>query len=186
MHESKVVVGLRYQGLTVKQMQQFRRSLPEDSTLLVVKNTLVRRAAENVEGWSNLSTAAKGDNAWLFSTEESISSSFKAWAKFQKSLKDAAPKDERDSITLLNVTGGVMDGQALGPADISRLENLPTKHELITKVAVLFKAVPTKFARSLKAVPQKFAYGLKAMERNAEDVEDKSSLVGDVCMSKDA
>lgn len=32
---SAVVVGLRYQGLTVKQLQEFRRSLPKDSKMLV-------------------------------------------------------------------------------------------------------------------------------------------------------
>ena len=67
---SAVVVGLRYQGLTVKQLQDFRRSLPAESTMLVCKNTLMRRACEKVEGWSELSPAAKGDNAWLFVNEE--------------------------------------------------------------------------------------------------------------------
>ena len=67
---STVVVGLRYQGLTVKQLQDFRRSLPAESTMLVCKNTLMRRACEKVEGWSELTPATKGDNAWLFVNEE--------------------------------------------------------------------------------------------------------------------
>lgn len=64
--ESTVVFGMRYQGLTVKQMQELRRVLPKESTLLVCKNTLVKRAADAVEGWGELKPAAKGDNAWLF------------------------------------------------------------------------------------------------------------------------
>lgn len=35
LQKSAVVVGLRYQGLTVKQLQDFRRSLPQDSKMLV-------------------------------------------------------------------------------------------------------------------------------------------------------
>lgn len=35
LKSSAVVVGLRYQGLTVKQLQDFRKSLPKDSKMLV-------------------------------------------------------------------------------------------------------------------------------------------------------
>ena len=52
LEDSSVVVGLRYQGMTVKQMQEFRKSLPkEGATLLVCKNTLLRLAADKVDGW---------------------------------------------------------------------------------------------------------------------------------------
>lgn len=37
LQSSAVVVGLRYQGLTVKQLQEFRRSLPKESKMLVCK-----------------------------------------------------------------------------------------------------------------------------------------------------
>lgn len=37
LQSSAVVVGLRYQGLTVKQLQEFRRSLPQESKMLVCK-----------------------------------------------------------------------------------------------------------------------------------------------------
>lgn len=68
--KSAVVVGLRYQGLTVKQIQEFRRSLPADTKLLVCKNTLMRVAVDKTEGWESLKPATKGDNAWLFVNEE--------------------------------------------------------------------------------------------------------------------
>jgi hypothetical protein len=70
LKDSAVVVGLRYQGLTVKQLQDFRRSLPEQSKMLVCKNTLMRVACDKVDGWSELKPATKGDNAWLFVNEE--------------------------------------------------------------------------------------------------------------------
>jgi large subunit ribosomal protein L10 len=56
---SAVVVGLRYQGLNVKQVQTFRRMLPKESKLVVCKNTLLKRAADEVEGWGELKTVAK-------------------------------------------------------------------------------------------------------------------------------
>ena len=175
---SSVVVGLRYQGLSVKQMQQFREALPkEGAKLLVCKNTLLKRAADEVEGWSELKTAAKGDNAWLFIQEDHVAESIKAYVKFQNKVKEGVPKDQRDDFVPLTVSGGAMSGEAITAADIKRLENLPTKQQLIATIARLIKQVPTKVAVSVKQVPTKVALGIKALA-DAED--DKSLIVGDV------
>ncbi|KAI8112716.1 hypothetical protein M9434_004036 [Picochlorum sp. BPE23] len=178
LEESTVVVGLRYQGLTVKQMQQFRRSLPaEGATLLVCKNTLIKLAADQVEGWEELKPAAKGDNAWLFVQEEEISESIKAYLKFQKEVEGEVPPEERDSITALKMSGGVMSGKALTDADIKRLEKMPTKAELMATIARLLNQLPTKVAVSVKQVPNKLAYGVKAL---ADADDNKEAVVGDV------
>jgi large subunit ribosomal protein L10 len=175
---STVVVGLRYQGLTVKQMQEFRASLPQEGAkLLVCKNSLLKRAADEVEGWSDLKTAAKGDNAWLFIQEEYVAESIKAYLKFQDKVKEGVPKDERDTFVPLTVTGGAMSGKAIGPADIKTLKNLPNKKELIATIARLIKQVPTKVAVAVKQVPTKVALGIKAV---ADADEDKSKLMGDI------
>lgn len=182
LESSTVVVGLRYQGLTVKQIQEFRAALPKDGAkLLVCKNTLLRRAADEVEGWSELKGAAKGDNAWLFIQEEYVAEAIKAYIKFQEKVKEGVPKDERDSMTMLTVSGGAMSGNAIGPADIKRLEKLPNKKELIATIARLIKQVPTRVAVSIKQVPTKVALGVKAL---ADADEDTSKIVGDVCKPK--
>lgn len=44
--ESALVFGLRFKGITVKQMEELRRSLPEEgSSMYVVKNNLLKIAA---------------------------------------------------------------------------------------------------------------------------------------------
>lgn len=177
LESSAVVVGLRYQGLTVKQMQDFRRSLPEGAKLIVCKNTLLKRAADSVEGWSELKTAAKGDNAWMFVQEDVIADSVKAYTAFEKELKEALPKEEREKARPIDVSGGVMDGKMLEYADVKRLEKLPTKKELIAKIAALINKVPTKVAVAVKQVPLKVAYGIKAIS-DADD--NKDAVVGDV------
>ena len=100
---SSVVIGLRYMGLTVKQMQDFRRSLPADAKLVVCKNTLMRVAIDQVPGWAELKPAAKGDNAWLFAPEESIAESVKAYVALEKRLVDALPKEEREGARPVDV-----------------------------------------------------------------------------------
>lgn len=37
----QLVAGIKYTGLTVKQMQQLRKALPQDTTLMVAKNKLI-------------------------------------------------------------------------------------------------------------------------------------------------
>lgn len=178
LEESSVVVGLRYQGLTVKQMQQFRRSLPaEGATLMVCKNTLMKNAADQVEGWENLKPAAKGDNVWLFIQEEQIAESIKAYLKFVKETKDELPKEEREDMHALRMSGGVMSGDLLTDADIKRLESMPTKTELMATIARLLNQLPTKVAVGVKQVPTKLAYGVKAL---ADADDNKDAVVGDV------
>lgn len=43
----------------MKQIQDFKRSLPKETKLVVCKNTLMRRAADSVEGWAELKQATK-------------------------------------------------------------------------------------------------------------------------------
>ena len=43
--------------IQVKNFEAFRRSLPADARLYVAKNTLLRLAADRVEGWSELKQA---------------------------------------------------------------------------------------------------------------------------------
>lgn len=183
LESSTVVVGLRYQGLTVKQMQEFRSSLPkEGATFLVCKNTLLKRAADEVEGWENLKGAAKGDNAWLFVEEDHVAEAIKAYSEFVDKLKEGVPKDERKDFKILDVSGGVMSGEPIGKADIARLEKLPTKQQLIGTIARLIKQVPTRVGVSVKQVPTKLAYGVKAL---ADADDNKEAIVGDVCKPKE-
>lgn len=45
--------------MQVKQIQDFKRTLPGETKMVVCKNTLMKRAADAVEGWSELKPAAK-------------------------------------------------------------------------------------------------------------------------------
>jgi large subunit ribosomal protein L10 len=141
LQDSAVVVGLRYQGLTVKQLQDFRRALPAQSKVLVCKNTLMRVACDKVEGWGELKAATKGDNAWLFVNEEVIAESIKAYVAFEKKLLEGVPKEERATARPIDVSGGCMDGQLLDYVAVKNLEKMPTKLELIATIARLINQV---------------------------------------------
>ena len=70
-------------------MIKFRRELPDGATLMVAKNTLMRRASENTK-FSTISECSKGMNAWLF-VDENVAPTFK---KFRSLAKDWKRKRE--------------------------------------------------------------------------------------------
>lgn len=176
--ESTAVFGIRFQKISVKKLQEFRRSLPQEGAhMYVVKNNLLKIAADKVDGWSEIKQSAKGDNAWIFATEDKVSACVKAYIDFEKGLKEGIPKDKRAQAKPTDITGGVLDGQFLQYGDVMKLEKMPTKQELMRATAIMIKKVPTKVAISIKAVPTKLA---RAINLLAEGDEDKDKLVGDV------
>lgn len=177
--ESTVVFGLRIKGISVKKFEKFRRSLPEEgSHLYIVKNNLLKIAADKVDGWSDIKQSAKGDNAWVFATEDNVAACVKAFLEFEKALVADIPKDKRKSMPKpTEITGTVLDGQFLDYSNFTKLEKMPTKQELIRDVAVMIKKVPTKVATTIKAVPTKLG---RAINLLAEGDNNKELLVGDV------
>lgn len=175
---SAVAFGVRFKGVSVKDVEGLRRSLPPTARMIVCKNTLIKRAAEKAAGeWEVLSPAAALDNAWIFADEEAISGSVKAYTAFAAKLQETLTKEERATVKLTTVSGGVLEGRFLTGADVESLKNMPTKAELMQKIAILIKRVPTKLALSIKAVPRKVAFGVKAL---ADGDDDTTKVVGDV------
>lgn len=73
-------------------LESMRTSLPADSHMVVTKNRLLRVAVQNMESeedrarWEGL-CGQKGMNAFVFSTEEGIRDSVKAYNDLLKALK---------------------------------------------------------------------------------------------------
>eukprot|EP00467_Chlorarachnion_reptans_P005857 CAMPEP_0114512568 /NCGR_PEP_ID=MMETSP0109-20121206/15053_1 /TAXON_ID=29199 /ORGANISM="Chlorarachnion reptans, Strain CCCM449" /LENGTH=263 /DNA_ID=CAMNT_0001692277 /DNA_START=66 /DNA_END=857 /DNA_ORIENTATION=+ len=174
MEKSELVFGMRYNGFKVKEIEALRKKLPEDSSMRIAMNTLVKRAGEEVSGFEGIGPACKGDNAWWF-VGENIASGVKAYLAFEEECKKANKADPEAPVPVL--TGGVMDGKFLDEAAIKSLKNLPTRQEVIAKIAGSIKAVPTKLARSVKQVPQKMAVGVSKL---ADGDDNKDLIIGDI------
>jgi len=59
--------------------------------------------------------------------------------------------------------------------DIKALEKLPSKMELIAKIAGSIKQVPTKLAVGVKQVPTKLAIGIKAVSEGDAEPADQAA-----------
>lgn len=158
LDKSEMIISVPASGITVSQVQQLRRSLPEGTTAKVVKNKLMARAVEDTTWEAIGDDFLKGANMWFF-IEEDIGGSVKSWNDFTKDT----------GLDELIINGGNIEGTNYDETGVAAISKLPSKMELIAKIAGGIKAVPTKLARVTNAPATKMARAIKlAGEKNDE------------------
>lgn len=159
LETSEMIFTVSASGLKVTEVQGLRRSLPEGTTMSVIKNKLMSRAVEGTPFEAATSDMLKGANMWFF-IEEDIGGTVKAFNAF---CKDKGKKESHE------VLGGVIEGIAYDAAGVDAISKLPSKIELIAKIAGSIQAVTTKVARVIKAPAEKTARAIKlATDKVAE------------------
>ena len=151
LDSSEFIFSVPANSITVSEVQSLRRSLPEGTTMSVVKNKLMSRACEGTDYEEAVAGLVKGANMWFF-IEEDIGGTVKAFDAF---AKDTGKKETHE------ILGGVVEGTAYDQAGVRAISKLPSKLELIAKIAGGIKAVPTKLGRVIKANPEKLARAIK-------------------------
>lgn len=152
--ESSGAVLTEYRGLTVKQMQELRRSLGEDVSYAVAKNTLTKIAAKDagVEIDFDLLT---GPTAIAFIKGDPVLAA--------KSLRDFAKAN-----TPLIIKGGFLDGKILTAEEINKLADLESREVLLAKLAGGMKASLSGAASLFAAPLSQAARVLGALQAKAE------------------
>ena len=143
-----------YRGLTVKQLQDLRRSLGENANYAVVKNTLAKIAATEVgiDGFDDLLT---GPTAIAFITGDVVEAA--------KGLRDFAKANAQ-----LVIKGGFLDGKVLQPDEIKKLADLESREVLLAKLAGGMKASIAGAAGLFNAPLAQTARLLAALQAKAE------------------
>jgi len=139
-----------YRGLTVKQVTDLRRTLGNDATYAIVKNTLTRRAAENA-GVGLDESLLVGPTAIAFVTGDPV--------VVAKGLRDFARANP-----LLVIKGGVLEGKALSAAEVARIADLESREVLLARLAGAMKALPSRAATLFQAPLSQLARLAKALE----------------------
>lgn len=150
LETSEMIFTIPASSLTVSESQSLRQSVPEGTTVKVVKNKLMARALDGTQ-YSAATDMLSGANMWFF-VEEDINGSIKAYKSF---VKDFGKKESHPLL------GGVMDETLYDAAGVNAIGNLPSKQELYAKIAGSIKAVPTKVARVIKEPGSKLARAIK-------------------------
>jgi len=147
---SNATVLTEYRGLTVGQLKQLRRSLGEDTTYAVVKNTLTKIAAKDagVVGFDDLLV---GPTAIAFIKGDAVAAA--------KGIDTFAKENP-----MLVIKGGMMDGKILTADDIKKLAKLESREVLLSKIAGAANATLAKAAALFQAPLSQAARTIAALE----------------------
>jgi large subunit ribosomal protein L10 len=151
-----------YRGLTVKQLQELRRSLGANANYAVVKNTLAKLAAKDagITGFDDLLT---GPTAIAFINGDVVEAA--------KGLRDFAKANPT-----LVIKGGVLDGKPLDAAEVAKLADLESREVLLGKLAGAMLASLSQAVYLLNAPIAQVARLAGALQAKAES--DPSILAG--------
>lgn len=149
---SQVVVLTDYRGLNTKDLTTLRRSLERaGGGYHVVKNTLLRRAMEQVD-IAGLESYIEGPLAVALGYEDAV-----ALVKVLREQQAAFPQ--------LKVKGGWMPGQVLSPEMVEALATLPSRPVLLGQVVGLVQSPVAGLVGMLAGVVQRLLYVLEAHSR---------------------
>lgn len=127
-----------YRGLSVSEISELRRALRDaNAQMHVVKNTLVRRAADKA-GIDGLTELLVGPTALIFCEEDPVGAA--------KALKEFS-KDHPGLV----VRGGYFDGALLDEQEAIRLADLDSREDLLARLASLMHGALANTARLLVA-----------------------------------
>jgi large subunit ribosomal protein L10 len=120
-NDSAGAVLTEYRGLTVKELQDLRRSLGEHADYAVVKNTLAKLAAQEA-GISGFDELLTGPTAIAFLNGDVVEAA--------KGLRDFAKAHPA-----LIIKGGYLDGHTIDAAEVAKLADLESREVLLGKLA---------------------------------------------------
>jgi large subunit ribosomal protein L10 len=150
---------LFYKGITVPQVTALRSKVRDSGgEYLVVKNTLALRAIEGGP-LDQLKELFEGPVAVVFSQTDAVG--------LAKALSQAAKE-----IPVLELRGGMVDGQVVRANQVADIANLPSREELIAKLLFLLQSPIIRLARVLAAVPQQLVIVLDQVRQQKEGGAD--------------
>ena len=144
-----------YKGITVAEDTALRHELRENGVeYAVVKNTLLRRALDDVE-LGELDGVLNGTTSMAISKDDPIAP-MRIVNKYAKQMGDR-----------FNIKAGFMDGKVLPLDDVIAMAELPSKDALLGQVLGMMLAPITSLAIVIKAIAEKD--GQPAAEAPAEE-----------------
>jgi large subunit ribosomal protein L10 len=149
------VVLTEYRGLSVKALMQLRRSLGDDASYAVSKNTLTTIAAREA-GLEAIEEQLVGPTAIAFISGDPV--------VVAKGLRDFARTNPQ-----LVIKGGVLDGKFMTPDEVRKLADLESREVLLAKVAGVMQGVLQQAVSLVSAPLSQAARLFAALEQAASE-----------------
>ncbi|MBQ4448777.1 MAG: 50S ribosomal protein L10 [Clostridia bacterium] len=122
LQKAQSVVIFDYRGLTVAEVTELRSAMRKaGNEYVVIKNSMVERAAEKVGIDESVKEMLKGPSAFAIGYEDAVSPA--------KILKDTVKKLKK-----CEIKGGIVNGKVADAAAIDALAELPPKEVLIARM----------------------------------------------------
>ena len=144
INEAKVVLLTDYRGINVADVTKLRADLRNtNSEYKVIKNNIIKRALD-ANGESGLDDLLEGPTAIVIGTEDYLEPS-KVIYNFSKNNE------------FYKIKGGIIEGKVMTAEEIITLAKLPSRQELMAKLAGALLGNITKLAVALDAVREQKA-----------------------------
>jgi len=146
---AQAIVMAENRGMAVADMTKLRAKARASGVYFrVVKNTLVRRAVAETP-FATLADKMVGPLAYGIGPDP---------VAVAKVLNDFAKGNDK-----FVIAGGAMPGQVMSAKEIAALASLPSREELLARLAGTIQAPVAKLVRTLNEVPSKFVRTLAAV-----------------------
>jgi large subunit ribosomal protein L10 len=170
LRSTETLIVADYRGLSVTEINQLRGQLLEHGArFTVVKNTLTRRAAEEA-GADALLALLDGPTAIAFLESDGDP------VAVARALSNAARETR-----VLEIRGGILDGQQIGEAEVRSLATLPPadvlRGQLVSAVSGPLISVVGLFAAPLRDLVNVLDARIKQLEEQGETAPEPEPAV---------